>query len=124
MKMSDTKVYAIFLITLFVVAAIIGCSHTIFPIMDDDEYFVDKNDVIHNGGCPYNGVPFFTTKRSKYEFIKEGDWTFCNECFSKDEISKLMILHDCNVEMFIDRLQKAGASTEYIDNRLGEMGLE
>lgn len=124
MKMSDTKVYAIFILALLAVATIIGYSHTIFPVMDDDEFFVDKNDVIHNGGCPYKGVPFFTTKRSKYEFIKERDWVFCNECFSKAEISKLMMLHDCNVEVFIDRLQKAGASTEYIDNRLEEMGLE
>lgn len=122
--MSDTKVYAIFVIALFVVAAIIGYGYIIFPVMDDDEYFVDKNDVIHNNRCPYRDVPFFTTKRSKYEFIKEGDWVFCNECFSKDEISKLMMLHDCNVELYIDRLQKAGASTEYIEKELEKMGLE
>ncbi len=124
MKMSDTKVYAIFILALLAVATIIGYSHTIFPVMDDDEFFVDKNDVIHNNRCPYKEVPFFTTKRSKYEFIKERDWGFCNECFSKDEVSKLMMMHECNVKMYIDRLQRAGASTEYIDNKLEEMGLE
>lgn len=124
MKMSDTKVYVIFVCALFVVSFIIGNAHTIFPVMDDDEYFVDENDVIHNGQCPYRSVPMFTKKRSKYDFVKNGDWTFCNECFSDEEIGTLMMLHDRNLKLYIERLEKLGASDGYIFNKLNKMNLE
>lgn len=122
--MKDSRTYYLFLGILVFVVIVCSYVHTIFPVMDDDEYFVDENNVIHNTPCPYKGVPWFTKKQSKYEFIKNGDWEFCNECFSEDEISKLMMLHECNIELYIDNLLHKGASTEYIDSKLEEMKLE
>lgn len=123
-KINDTKVYILFVCALCVVAIIVANAHTILPVMDDDEFFVDENKMIHNKHCPYKSVPWFAEKKSKYDFIKLADWDFCDECFSKNEISKLMTLHHCNVELYIERLHRNGATEEYIDNRLKEMKLE
>lgn len=67
--------------------------------MDDDEYFVDKNSIIHNNCCPYKSVPWFTAKKSKYDFIQREDQQFCKECFSNKEIQKMMQLNEFNSQI-------------------------
>lgn len=120
--MSDRKVYYTFLVVLFVGLTIASCAHTIFPIMRHDEYFVDENETIHNKNCPYKSIPWFTSKPSKYDFMKMPQQEFCRECFIDEEIDKLMTIHDCNIENEISRLKRVGADEEYIKTKLGKYG--
>lgn len=117
-KYSDSKVYYTFLVLLFSGLIIASYAHTIFPTMGDDDFFVDKNEVIHNKRCPYKNVPWFTNKPSKYDFIKKIEWKFCKECFSEIEIEKLMMIHEYNLDIEEVRLIKAGADDEYINNKM------
>lgn len=120
--MSDRKVYYAFLIVLFGGLIITSCARTIFPIMGYDEYFVDENEIIHNKNCPYKNAPWFTNKPSKYDFMKMPQQKFCRECFIDEEINKLMMIHDCNIENEISRLERAGADEEYIKTKLEKYG--
>lgn len=121
-KYSDNKVYYTFLAVLFIALIVVSNAHTIFPIMGDDDFFVDKNNVIHNKRCPYRDVPWFTIKPSKYDFMKKVEWEFCRECFSKFEIEKLMMIHEYNLDMEEARLINAGADDEYINDKMQVYG--
>lgn len=90
--------------------------------MRNDEFFVDKNEIIHNKRCQYENVPWFTEKPSKYDFMKKVEWEFCKECFSKIEIEKLMMIHEYNLDMEEVRLMNAGADDEYINNKMKQYG--
>ena len=115
--MNNTKTYIAFIGILFIVVAIVCSSPTILPVMDDDEYFVDENGVIHGESCPYRDVPWFTKKHSKYDILIMEDQEICREClFLEDD--KLMMLHDINIEKEISRLKRAGASEEYISDKM------
>lgn len=120
--MSERKTFYKFLTLLILELIIVSNAHTIFPIMNDYEYFVDKNDIIHNNACPYRSVPWFTRKQSKYVFMKTHRQEFCNECFIDDEIGKLMIIHYCNIKNEISRLKRYGADEEYIRTTLEKYG--
>lgn len=120
--MSSSKVYYTFLAILFTGLIIVGYAHTIFPVMSDDEFFVDKNNVIHNKKCTYKDIPWFTVKPSKYDFVKKDDWVFCKECFSEIEIKKLMMIHDYNLKSEEVRLKSIGADDEYIKSKMEQYG--
>lgn len=116
--MSDSKIYYLFLLILFGVCALVHYSRTIFPIMDYDEYFVDKYGTIHNKDCSYKSVPWFTKKESKYDFIKKKGQKYCQECISSFDEEKMEDLHQLNVEHRILYLRSRGATQEYIDKEL------
>lgn len=120
--MSDKKVYYTFLGFLAVVIAVMSYARVIFPIMGDAEYFVDKNNIIHNKNCPYKNVPWFTAKHNKYNFIKETEQEFCDECFLDEEVYKLKVLSEINLADEALRLERAGASKDYIETKLGKYG--
>ena len=86
----------------------------IFPIMSENEYFVDKDNFVHNKNCPINSVPWFQTKWQKYDFLAERSWTFCSYCIDTKEQAKLICLHNCNLNIRIGYLRAAGAPNEYI----------
>ena len=116
--MKYSKAYGLFLFALAVGIAVMSCADRIFPVMSDDEYFVDENGIIHNNRCPYRHVPWFTSKKSKYDFMKETEQEFCNECFTHEEERKMMLLHGINLNNEALRLERLGASEEYINERL------
>lgn len=118
LKKIKMKAYLLFLSSLLVISFFYNYSHTIFPVMEYDEYFVDENGVIHNKSCQYRSVPWFTTKPNKYDFIKMKGQEFCDECFSRLEISKMNMLHEYNIQERINHLKGSGAPEEYIDNEL------
>lgn len=115
--MNEIK-YVVGVFFLFFLIFIIENSRSILPTMRWDEYFVDKYNDIHNNSCPYKDVPWFTIKHRKYDFLKKKEWEFCSVCFSKDEIKKLMVLHKININNEILRLERAGASEDYIEDKL------
>lgn len=119
---SDTKTYMFVVGAILFVYFIVANAHTIFPVMDEDEFFVDKYWCMHNKNCPYKSVLWFKIKKSKYDFMKNKDWKFCSECFSDDEIEKMMILHHYNVRNYIEYLQINGATDEYIEGELMQYG--
>lgn len=121
-KYSDSKIYYTFLAMIFIAVIIMSNASTIFPIMGDDDFFVDNNEVIHNKRCPYRDVPWFTSKPCKYGFMKKVEWEFCRECFSETEIEKLMMIHEYNLDMEEARLMNAGANDEYIKNKMKQYG--
>lgn len=112
------KTLVIFLCVMFLVLALVKNFYTIFPVMPDDNYFVDKNNQIHNNSCPCRSVPWFTVKRSKYKFMKHKDWDFCSECFTSEEIDKLYVISDCNIDIFVIRLENLGYKDDYINETI------
>jgi len=90
---------------------------TVFPIMGEDEYFVDEYGCIHDKHCPYKDVPWFTVKHRKYDFIRMKGQDICKECLLLEE-EKLNTLHEINIEREVLRLKRAGASDDYINNKL------
>lgn len=102
--MEGSKAYALFLLALTAIAITIHSLPTILPIMDDDEYYVDKNGVLHDKYCPYSKIPWFTQKHSKYDILIEADQTLCMECLSYDE-DKLYVLHKLNLRNEITRMR-------------------
>ena len=115
--MSDSKVYLIFVVVLFVLIFLFSSASTIFPFMGDDKYFVDKYGTIHGKHCHYKEVPWFTIKHSKYDIILLKEQDICRECLLFEE-DKLKMLHDYNLSQEIKRLKRVGASDEYITNRI------
>lgn len=93
--MSDGKFYIVFVLSIFLILIFIKSFHTIFPFMDDDEYFVDEYGCIHGNGCPYNSAPWFTIKHSKYNFLMEEGQEICRECLLLEE-DKLMNIDEIN----------------------------
>lgn len=116
-KISDIKIYFIIIGVILLLCILFSNMHTILPIIDDDEYFVDEYGNIHGESCPYKSVPWFTTKHSKYNILIIKGQKICRECLLLEE-DKLLILHDVNVENEINRLRRAGASEEYINNKI------
>ena len=112
------KTYLIFICIISFIAMILINSHTIFPKMDSDEYFIDDINVIHNSACPHKAVPWFSIKHSKYLFLKEPNQEFCSTCFFSEEITKLMMLHHNNLKQEILRLERCGAPDDYIDMKI------
>ena len=93
--------------------------HFVLPIMEDDEYFVDENCIIHSDNCPYKGVPWFAQKFSKYEIlIKKGE-EICNECLLQEE-DKLWDLHYINLELLEKFYRRNGANEKYIEQKLNQ----
>ena len=92
--------------------------HTIFPVIDDDEYFVDKYDIVHNGRCPDVAVPWFQTKAPKFYFIKNKNWIFCDKCFSAVEQQQMYAMHTYNLKIIVQELRKKGSSNEEIQRVL------
>ncbi len=117
--MSDTKVYFSFLGILLAGYLLIANSTTIFPFMDDDEYFVDEQENIHGCNCPYRSTPWFTRKHSKYDILIEKDQEICRECLLYEE-DKLWELHYINLELKEKSLKINGASEDYIKNKMQE----
>ena len=115
--MSDAKVYFSFLGILLAGYLLIANSTTIFPFMDDDEYFVDMHENIHGGNCPYRSTPWFTRKHSKYDILIEKDQEICRECLLYEE-DKLWELHYINLELKEKLLKINGASKDYIKNKM------
>lgn len=115
--MTDAKTYYKFFVILAVVAILIYLLPTILPIMDDDEYFVDKNGIIHGDNCPYKSVPWFTQKYSKYNILIKQDQEICKECLLPEE-DKLWDLHYINLELKNLSLRRNGAPEDYIKQKL------
>ena len=63
-KISDIKIYFIIIGVILLLCILFSNMHTILPIIDDDEYFVDEFGNIHGESCPYKSVPWFTPKHS------------------------------------------------------------
>lgn len=120
--MNDKKVYYSFIVFVIAIITVMSYARAIFPIMQYDEYFIDKNGIIHNKSCPYKSIPWFSKKFSKYDFMKENQQEFCNECFIDEEIEKLMILSEINLDNEALRLKQAGASDDYIITKLAKHG--
>lgn len=115
--MSSAKTYFKFLGILVTLAIVIFLLPTILPVMDDDEYFIDNNGYIHENDCPLRKNPWFTKKYSKYDILIKEDQEICSECllFEKE---KLYLLHRVNLKDEILRLRRAGATEEYISNKM------
>lgn len=112
------KTVAVWLSAIFLALALVKNFYTIFPVMEDDQYFIDDYNQIHNNKCPYKSVPWFTEKRNKYDFIKHKNWRFCKECFSDEEIDKLYVISDYNIDIFVTRLQNMGCKDDYINEKI------
>lgn len=121
--MSDRKTYFIFLSVLASIMIFVSYAHTIFPVMDDDEFFVDKYGTIHGKYCPYKDVPWFTQKHSKYDILMKNDQDICNECLLHEK-SKLYTLHAFNFKEKILQLKREGAPEEYISNTMEEYWID
>jgi len=124
---SDEKGCAvIFLIAFFLLYYIGTISSFIFPVMDDDEYFIEHKkskediswDVIHNNCCPRCEVPWFTRKHSKYRVIIEKSWSFCTECFSKDDVEIMIFISDINLESLTRKYEHSKYTQRYTDSVL------
>ena len=107
------KAYIIFLGALLAAYLLVVNFTTIFPICCDGEYYVDKNGYIHDNGCPYKSVPWFTIKYKKYDILIEADQEICGECLLYEE-DKLRLLHKLNLKDLIKRYKRSGATEEYI----------
>lgn len=119
-EMGDTKAYCLFVLVLFGIGEFATNFRTIFPIMDYDEYFVDKYGTIHNKNCPYKSVPWFTKKEPKYDIMRKKGQRYCNECVSAFDEGKMEDLHLFNVENRMSYLRSRGATQEYIDKELNK----
>ena len=117
-KIDEIPLITIFVIILLTLMVIINNAKTILPIMNDDEFFVDENNIIHNTSCPYKHVPWFTKKQSKYKFLKYPEWEFCDDCFRDSEIEKLEIINSYNKDILIEFLKVNGASNKEIEDKL------
>lgn len=106
--------YCLFVLALILIYYFIANVHTIFPVMDYDEYFVDKYGTIHTKSCPIKDVPWFTRKHDKYYFIKEKGQTFCDECISLDDERKMNVLHHYNIEEQIFHLRMEGVPKDRV----------
>lgn len=114
---NNIKTYFIFLSILAVLAIVVFSLPTMLPIMDDDEYFIDNNGYIHENDCPLRKSPWFTRKYSKYDILIEEDQEICGECLSFEK-DKLFMLHRINLKEEILRLKRAGATEEYISDKM------
>lgn len=114
---NNIKTYFIFLSILAVFAIVVFSLPTMLPIMDDDEYFIDNNGYIHENDCPLRKNPWFTRKYSKYDILIEEDQEICGECLSFEK-DKLFMLHRINLKEEILRLKRAGATEEYISDKM------
>ena len=93
--MKDTIKYIGLIISIII---LFEWGSTIFPFMNDNEYFVDKYGNIHGYNCPYKGVPWFTRKHSKYDILIEKNQQICRECLLHEE-DKIWDLHYTNLEL-------------------------
>lgn len=112
--MSDKVIFTVFICIIIFIIVVNECGQTIFPIMDDDEYFVDEYNCIHGNNCPYQSVPWFSQKHSKYDILIKKEHEICKECLSFEE-DKLMELHYINLDLREKSLRINGASEEYIE---------
>lgn len=110
--MKDNTAVAIF-ITLGIMFWIIWeYGGTIFPVVGECEYWVDKYGIIHDEYCEYKKNPWFTEKYNKYEFMLETGQDLCDECMY-DEIDILKELHYYNLDRRLFYLQLSGADKDY-----------
>ena len=116
-RLSDGQLYFTVVGIICSIALFAYLSHTIFPFMDDDEYFIDKYGCIHGKNCPRKSVPWFTIKHSKYDFLIEEEQEICSDCLYLEE-EKLMMLHKINLKEEILRLKRIGVQEDYIKSEL------
>lgn len=115
--MSDTKAYFLFLAIIFAGYIFIENFTTILPICCDDEFFIDEYGGIHGDNCPYQEVPWFTRKYSKYNILIKKDQEICKECLLFEE-DKLWELHCINLYLREKILRANGAPIEYIERKM------
>ena len=113
------KKYIIFLVIIVGIIIVFSNLSTILPIMDNDEYFIDENNIIHGSDCPYKNVPWFTTKHSKYNLLLRKDQEICRDCLLFEE-EKLWELHYINIDLRIKELRANGATENYIEKKMQE----
>lgn len=94
---------------------------TIIPYVADGEYYYhyyyrNYGRIHRRALCESSSPPWFTRKYVLFDFIRERDSEFCEECFSDSDIKKLHILHKINLKKKINYLRGDGASEEYINN--------
>lgn len=93
------------------------CGSFIFPLIDDDEYFVDEYGCCHDNNCSLRDVPWFTKKYNKYDFLLKHGQKICRECLLLEE-NKLWRLHYINLELREQTLRYNGATEDYIEKEM------
>lgn len=97
------------------------------PYVASDEYYeervkIDKNlsvNVIHTEGCPLNKRTAFKRKYSKYEVLIKNNASICDQCFSREEAEKIILLHNINLAELIQHYTILGSDKAV--NNLMEM---
>jgi len=115
----------LFAALIIVAASLYSYRNYIFPYFDYDEYCEERHNdivIIHNKNCPIckKSNLWFTTKENKYNILIKENAFFCSECFDKDEIEILKVLHLYNLLCYERSLKMNGASKEYIKNKVKE----
>lgn len=83
------------------------------PFVSSDEYFIDRNGVLHQDCCEYAtlGKRWFTFKGDKYNVLLKANEELCTECFLY-EWQKMMIIHMYNMYELYCRV-RASETQEY-----------
>lgn len=108
-------IYLGYIMTMLAICIFLSFVRTIFPYVEEDEFFVDKYGEIHGKYCPKEDAPWFTTKYDRYNILIERDQYICNECLSFEE-DKLFMLHKYNLKKRIQFLKSEGLSVEEISD--------
>lgn len=114
----EVKAYIGALLLMLVAYLLISNFRFIIPYVASDEYYeervkIDKNltiRVMHNEGCPLNKRTAFKRKYSKYEVLIKNSASICDQCFSKEEAEKIILLHNINIAELIQHYAIRGSN--------------